>query len=159
MSETTNPTKVPMAQKILLGMIGERIVAQALRKQGCVVEESLNFFDMDKDMLVDGKPCEVKTQVPFMIEDSFGVSPSQLPKIMKCHRVYFVTVPLNRYDELAGCVFEMDPQAPFKSHRRMIAGGKEVVCFPRRQDAMKQISRVTDPAILKQLRTLSTSYL
>lgn len=159
MSETTNPAKVPMVQKILLGMIGERIVAQALRKQGCIVEESLNVFDMDKDMLVDGKPCEVKTQVPFMIEDSFGVSPNQLPKIMRCHRVYFVAVPLLRHDDLEGCVFEMDPQSPFKSHRRAIAGGKEVICFPRRQDAMKQISRVTDPAILKQLRTLSTSYL
>ena len=159
MSVSSNPAKVPSSQKILLGMIGERLVAHELRKRGHVVEESLNVFDIDKDMMVDGEPCEVKTQVPFMIEDSFGVSPNQIPKIMRCHRVYFVTVPLLRQDELEGCIFELDPHSFFKSHRRTVAGGKEVVCFPRRQEAMKLITKIEDKKILKQLRTLSTSYL
>ena len=96
MEETKKYKKQPPAvQKILLGMIGERIVASILRGNGHLVEESLNVFDTEKDMLVDGNPVEVKTQVPYVIEDSFAVF----------------------------------------------------------------IGRITDEAILKQLRYLSTSYL
>ena len=46
-------------RKILLGLIGERIVAHYLRNMGHVVEESLNVFDMEKDMMV----CVLK-QIP-----------------------------------------------------------------------------------------------
>lgn len=159
MSEYKNPTKIPASQKILLGMIGERIVAQFLRSQGREVLESLNVFDSEKDMMVDGKPCEVKTQVPFMIEDSFALPVNQLKKVMGVHRLYFVCVPLNRPDDLAGGIFEIDLNSEHKSHRRTVGGVKEVVCFPRRQPAMKKIAQINDPAILKQLRTLSTSYL
>jgi hypothetical protein len=151
--------QVPEAQKILLGIMGERIVASILRKAGHIVEESLNVFDSEKDMLVDEKPVEVKTQVPFIIEDSFAVPPHQIKKMMNCDRVYFVCVPVNKPDDLAGGVFEMNPKDDVKAHRRTLHNGETVVCFPRRQMAMKMIHQISDPGILKQLRTLSTSYL
>lgn len=160
MEETKKYKKQPPAvQKILLGMIGERIVASILRKNGHLVEESLNVFDTEKDMLVDGNPVEVKTQVPYVIEDSFAVFPSQLPKLKSCHRVYYVSVPTRIADDLAGCIFELDMHGDVKAHRTRRHDGTEVVCFPRRQNAMKLIGRITDEAILKQLRYLSTSYL
>jgi hypothetical protein len=152
--------QVPEAQKILLGLMGERIVAYLLRKDGHAVEESLNPFDDQKDMTVDGQPVEVKTQVPYMIEDSFAVLPYQLKKLKSCHRVYWLSVPLKREDDLAGVIFEMDMSSEeLKAHRVCRIDGQEVVCFPRRQPAMKIVGRVNDPALLDQLRKLSTSYL
>jgi hypothetical protein len=158
--DSKKPKQPPGIQKVLLGMIGERIVASILRVKGHQVEESLNVFDSEKDMLVDGFPVEVKTQVPYMIEDSFAVLPSQLKKLTACHRVYWVCVPLKNFDDLAGTIFEMDPKSEnLKAHRVRRHDGAEVVCFPRRQSAMKLIGKVNDENILKQLRYLSTSYL
>lgn len=153
--------QTPAAErKLLLGMIGERIVAHYLRKGGHEVEESLNVYDSEKDMLVNGLPCEVKTQVPIMIEDSFAVGIRQKAKIYSCHRIYFISVPHRADDELAGCIFEMDPRAPnLKAHRWSTNSGREMICFPRRQSALKLIYQIEDQGILEQLRTLSTSYL
>jgi hypothetical protein len=159
--KTTSSTQSVDVRKILLGMIGERIVASYLRKRGHEVEESLNVFDTEKDMLVDGNKVEVKTQVPIVIEDSFGITPSQKAKIMGSHRVYFLSVPLQRTeDDLEGTIFEMDPRDPsLKAHKWLTHKGREMICFPRRQAAMKQVHRITDERILKQLKMLSTSYL
>jgi hypothetical protein len=147
--------------KILLGLLGERIVARYLRSRGHAVEESLDMFDSEKDLLCDGNKVEVKTQVPIVVEDSFGVDPRQLPKLRESHRVYWVSVPLQKSsDELAGAVFEMDPSDPtLKAHRWRTHAGREMVCFPRRQTAIREVYRVTDPVILEHLQRLSSSYL
>jgi hypothetical protein len=151
---------IPATQKILLGIMGERIVAHTLRQQGHVVEESLNVFDTEKDMLVDNNPVEVKTQVPYMIEDSFAVFPNQLKKLKNCHRAYFVSVPLKAEDPLAGGIFEIDLKSEdVKAHRVQRHDGVSVICFPRRQKEMKMIYQITDEGILEQLKKLSTSYL
>jgi hypothetical protein len=160
MKSTKRKQQLPEVQKILLGMIGERIVAHLLRLNGHIVEESLNVFDPEKDMIVDSHPVEVKTQVPLLMEDSFAVDRNQLKKIKRCRSVYFVSVPLKKnVDEYAGSIFELDMLGDVKAHRATVADGREVVCFPRRQPAMKKIGQITDPAILEQLKTLSTSYL
>jgi hypothetical protein len=152
--------QVADAKKILLGLMGERIVAHFLRKRGHEVEESLNPFDDEKDMLVDENPVEVKTQVPYMIEDSFAVLPYQLKKLKSCHRVYWVSVPLKRPDDLDGCIFELDmSDETVRAHRVKRHDGEEVVCFPRRQSAMKIVGTITDEKLLEQLQKLSTSYL
>ncbi len=149
------------AQKVLLGLLGERIVAHFLRASGHTVVEPLNVFDEEKDMMVDGNNVEVKTQVPLVVEDSFAISPKQKMKVMGCHRVYFVSVPLIKdADELAGYVFEMDPADPkLKAHRWHANDGRKMVCFPRRQSALKIIGVVKDQMLLEQMRKLSTSYL
>ena len=45
-----------------LGLIGEKVITNMLTKEfpGIVIEHSLNKFDSEKDMLVDGKKVEVK---------------------------------------------------------------------------------------------------
>jgi hypothetical protein len=148
-------------KKVLLGIIGERIVAKALRDKGHIVEESLDPFDTEKDMTVDGQRVEVKTQVHVVIEDSFGIPRSQLKKIMGSHRVYFVSVPPAReinQDDLMGGVFELDPSSDFKMHRAMI-GKNETLCIPRRQTAMRMIYQVTDPTLLSRMQDLTSSYM
>jgi hypothetical protein len=159
--KTTHKEQSVDVRKILLGVIGERIVSSFLRKQGHEVEESLNVFDTEKDMLVDGQKVEVKTQVPIIMEDSFGVTMNQKPKIMSSHRVYFISVPLPKnQDDLEGGIFEMNPKDPMlKAHRWRTFSGREMLCFPRRQTAMKLIHRIDDEKVLKQLKDLSTSYM
>jgi hypothetical protein len=144
----------------MLGMVGERIVAYFLRKQGHDIEESLDPFDTEKDMLMDGQRIEVKTQVPFVLEDSFGVHPTQLKKLRGNHRVYFVSVsPSNNVDPNAGCIYELDSTVEFKCHRRRVTNGREVLCIPRNQSAMKIIGKIEDANLLNTLVKLSTSYL
>ena len=153
---------IPIEQrKVLQGMMGERIVAHLLRKNGHIVEESLNPFDNEKDMLVDGLPCEVKTQVPIVVEDGFAIDPKQINKIMNSHRVYWVCVPTTRnVDAHAGCIYEMDPKDEnLKAHRWSAHNGRQSVVFPRVQKAMKIIGKIEDESLLEQLRNLSTSYL
>lgn len=152
-------TQTPSERKILIGMIGERIVAHYLRKAGHDVEESLNVFDSEKDMLVDGYPVEVKTQIPVVIEDSFAIAPNQKTKLMNCHRVYFVSIPTKRGDDLAGGIFELNPKNEFKAHKWTRSDGNTMICIPRRQPAMKLVATVTDEGVLNQLKKLTTSYL
>jgi hypothetical protein len=147
-------------KKVMLGMVGERIVAYFLRKQGHDIEESLDPFDSEKDMLMDGQRIEVKTQVPFLVEDSFGLHPGQLKKLRGNHRAYFVSVPPSKnVDPNAGCIYELDTTVEFKCHRRVVANGREVLCIPRNQSAMKIIGKIEDESLLDTLVKLSTSYL
>ena len=146
-------------KKVLLGMLGEKIVAKYFRDNGSMVEESLNIFDSEKDMVIDGRNIEVKTNAPLIYYDSFSFPKSQYNKIINCHRVYWVSVPLQKQeDEFAGCVFEMDPKVA-KLHIITFRSGKKTIGLKRQQEGMKIIHRIEDPSLLKHLRNLSTSYL
>lgn len=146
-------------KKVLLGMLGEKIVAKHFRDSGHQVEESLNIFDSEKDMTIDGKNVEVKTNAPLIYYDSFSFPKSQYNKIINSHRVYWVSVPLQtQEDEFAGCVFEMDPKIA-KLHLIKFASGKKTIGLRRNQEGMKVIHKIEDAALLKHLQSLSTSYL
>ena len=146
-------------KRVLLGMLGEKIVAKHFRDSGHQVEESLNVFDSDKDMIIDGYNIEVKTNAPLIYYDSFSFPKSQHDKIMNSHRVYWVSVPLQtQEDQFAGCIFEMDPKVA-KLHTIKFNSGTTSIGIRRQQDGMKVIHKIEDPTILKQLKELSSSYL
>ena len=147
--------------KILLGLLGEKIVAHYLRSKGYQVEESLDIFDSSKDMKVNDLKVEVKTQVPFVVYDSFAVNENQLNKMKGCRYVFFVSCPLQTVDDsYAGCVFCLDMQhESLKIERKTLKNGRNIICFPRKQEAMRNVHRVTDTKILSQMKQLSTSYL
>jgi hypothetical protein len=146
---------------ILLGILGEKIVANFLRKKGYSVEESLDIFDSSKDMQVNDSKVEVKTQTPLIVYDSFAINENQLNKILGCKYVFWVTVPLSKFsDEYAGCVFCMDVNDPTLKYDAMtLKSGRRIIKFPRKQSAMKNVYRITDVNVLKQMKNLSTSYL
>lgn len=77
----------------ILGKTGEKIVSNYYSKQGKIVEQAINNFDSTKDMLVDGKKIEVKTQVPFVMKSSFTFKENQLRKCLNADYVVFVSVP------------------------------------------------------------------
>ncbi len=146
-------------KKILLGMLGEKVVAKYLRDRGHEVNESLNVFDSAKDMVVDGENVEVKTQAPFIIHDSFSIATNQLTKIQNSHRVYWVCVPLSKtYDAYAGFIFEMDPKVA-KHHTIRLKSGREMVCFKRNQPGMTIVHKIKDQKLFEHLKELSSSYL
>lgn len=143
----------------LLGMLGEKIVAKHLRDCGHSVNESLYMFDSDMDMTVDGKPIEVKTQVPLLMYDSFTVNTNQINKIQNSHRVYWVSVPPTKAsDILSGTVFEMDPKIA-TSFLHKLNNGREIICFRRNQEGMKIVYQIKDEKLINHLKELSTSYL
>jgi hypothetical protein len=146
-------------KKVLLGMLGEKIVAKHFRDSGHHVEESLNVFDSDKDMVIDGMNVEVKTNVPLIYYDSFSIPKSQYNKIINAHRVYWVSVPLQtKDDQFEGCIFEMDPKVA-KLHTIRFNSGKTVIGLKRQQEGMRVIHVIKDESLLKHLKELSSSYL
>ena len=146
-------------KKVLLGMLGEKIVAKHFRDNGHQVDESLNIFDSDKDMIIDGNNVEVKTNAPLIYYDSFSFPKSQYNKIMNAHRVYWVSVPLQtKDDQFSGCIFEMDPKIA-KLHTITFNSGQTTIGLKRQQEGMKIIHRIEDRSLLNHLRDLSSSYL
>lgn len=146
-------------KKVLLGMLGEKIVAKHFRDSGHHVEESLDVFDSTKDMIIDGNNVEVKTNAPLIYYDSFSFPKSQYKKIMNSYRVYWVSVPLQtQEDQFAGCVFEMDPKVA-KLHLISFKSGQKTIGIRRQQEGMKVIYKIEDPQLLNHLKSLSTSYL
>jgi hypothetical protein len=146
-------------KKTLLGILGEKIVAKYLRDCGHSVNESLYMFDSTKDLDVDGEMVEVKTQVPFFIYDAFAVSINQITKIQNSHKVYWVSVPPSKVnDVMGGFVFEMDPKIA-TGFMHKLKTGREVMCFKRNQEGMKIVHQIKDQKLLSHLQELSTSYM
>lgn len=146
-------------KKTLLGMLGERIIAKHLRERGHTVTESLNVFDSEKDLDVDGYKVEVKTQVPFIIKDSFSISRNQLNKIQNSKYVYWVSVPPTKvHDNLSGCIFKMDPNTA-KFERYRLNSGKEMIAYKRNQPGMEIVDQIDNTQLLNHMKELSTSYL
>jgi len=75
------------------GELGERIVAKYFTDLGHKVEQSLNLLDHKKDMTIDGKTCEVKTQQPWQIENAFTVRSNQIRKCREVDHLIFIETP------------------------------------------------------------------
>jgi hypothetical protein len=148
-------TGVKMTQ---LGQLGERIIADFLRKEGHQVSESLTNFDREKDMLAGDLKIEVKTQVPFFTQDAFSFRTSQEWKCLEsADVVYFVCVPLEKKDDpFAGCIFAMDPKK-VKPRKFTTRDSREMILIDRVQEGMTVVHTITDKAVLRELRELSGS--
>ena len=95
-----------------LGLAGEKIVINMLSEEGRKVKSSINKYDSEKDLLIDGTlKAEVKTQVPFIMQNAFTFKSNQLRKCRGVDELYFVSVPAGRHsDKWAGWVFKADPK-------------------------------------------------
>jgi hypothetical protein len=123
-----------------LGRAGETIVMNYFSRNGSIVEASVNQFDSQKDMLVDGtKKVEVKTQVPFIKKDAFTFRENQLKKCLESDELYFVSVPnlkIKHYS--AGKVYRADPKK-MKYDFYRTKDGRQMVIIPIQQDAIIQL--------------------
>lgn len=76
-----------------IGKSGETIVANWFIQNGSKVVLSEDSFDWKKDMIIDGKTVEVKTQVPFVKKKAFSFREDQLRKCSSVDLVIFVSIP------------------------------------------------------------------
>lgn len=95
-----------MITKEKLGAAGEDLVAAYFQQLGCTVKRNEDKYDDVKDLLVDGRPVEVKTQTVYrkfpvlggyspaftvdIAQDSNKIYRNQLNKCMNVDRLLFV---------------------------------------------------------------------
>jgi len=139
-----------------LGLAGEKIVINLLSEEGRKVKSSINKYDSEKDLLADDKKVEVKTQVPFIMQNAFTFKPNQLRKCRSVDILYFVSVPAGRHnDKWAGWIFKAEPKT-FKIRNYKTKDGRDMILVDREQDALTPVKKMTDEE-MKELQKYSVS--
>jgi hypothetical protein len=128
-----------------LGLAGEKIVINMLSGEGCRIQSSIDKYDSEKDLMVDGQyKVEVKTQVPFIMKNSFTFKPNQLRKCRSVDVLYFVSVPPPRHnDKWGGWIFRVDPKN-FVTTTYRTKDGREMILINRDQPALVPVKKMTD---------------
>lgn len=131
-----------------LGLAGEKIVINMLSGEGCRIESSINKYDSEKDLMVDGQyKVEVKTQVPFIMKNSFTFKPNQLRKCRSVDVLYFVSVPAPRHtDKWAGWIFRVEPKN-FVTTTYRTKDGREMILINREQPALIPVKKMSDEEV------------
>lgn len=140
----------------ILGKTGEKIVSNYYSRSGNIVEQSINNFDSTKDMLVDGKKIEVKTQVPFVIKSAFTFRENQLTKCLNADTVVFVSVPnsiKSHYSE--GKVYAIESKK-LKYDFYTTKDGRKMVMIAIGQPDMKELFHMSNEECI-ELQKYSTS--
>ena len=139
-----------------LGLMGEKIVINMLNEEGRKVKTSVDKFDSEKDMVVDGKKVEVKTQVPFIMQNAFTFKPNQLRKCRGVDELYFVSVTAGRHgDKWEGWIFKANPKT-FTTRTYRTKDGREMILVDREQDALTPVSKMA-PEEMKELQKYTVS--
>lgn len=126
----------------MLGRAGETIILNHFVKKGKNVEVSVNQFDSQKDMLVEGKSIEVKTQVPFITKNSFSFKKNQLKKCVSADEVYFISVPTNKKHFSEGKVYSIrGSDIEYKEFKTR--DGREMILIPIEQKNMREVFEVS----------------
>lgn len=128
----------------ILGKTGEKIIANMLMSEGKKVEFSIDEYDREKDLVVDGKKVEVKTEQPFVVKNALTFGENQLRKCRSVDRLFFVTVPPLMREEYkwGNCIFEVDPKN-FEHYLYTTKDGKRKVCISIEQESVKFIRKLT----------------
>lgn len=124
----------------LLGKTGEKIIANELSKQGFVIEHSINNFDSEKDLLVNGKKIEIKTEQPYVLKNSITIRETQLKKCRSVDFLFFVTVPplIKRDYKWGGWIFQVDPKS-FVYEKYTTKSGIKMISISILQDAVTPV--------------------
>lgn len=144
----------------ILGKTGEKIIVNELLRQGKKVEYSIDEYDSQKDLLVDGVPAEVKTEQPYLKKNSLTFAENQLRKCRSVEQLFFVTVPplINKNYKWGGCIFTVDPKKFVCYAYTMGNPQKRMVGIPIEQDAVKLVRRLTEEEINILLRYADSKY-
>ena len=78
-----------------LGFEGEKLVKAVYERSGYDVILSEDSWDSEKDMLIDGRTCEVKTQIPVITQNCMAVNSHQYDKCTNVDILLFVEIPYN----------------------------------------------------------------
>ena len=143
-----------------LGLLGEKIVTNMLNKlnPGLVIKHSLNKFDNEKDMLVDGKKVEVKTESPYVFMNCFSFRPNQLKKCNNVDVLYIVSVPHIKFKHYSdGWVYRVIPDQ-FKTIRYTTKYGVQMIGIPIKQESVIPVYKMTEDEITELKKYSNTEY-
>lgn len=147
-----------MEKRNEMGLVGEKIVTNMLSSLGLKVEHSVNKYDREKDMLVDGYKVEVKTVTPYVKKNCFSFRPNQLKKCTSVDVLYFVSVPHPKYPHKSdGWIYRADTKA-FNTITYTTRGGVDMVGIPIDQAAIIPVKKMSDDEINELKKYTVTQY-
>jgi hypothetical protein len=144
-------------KKTRLGKMGEICVGNWASAQGKVVTHSIDPYDSQKDLIIDGVTVEVKTQTPYINEMAFSIRPNQLRKCREVDELYFVALPSPqaRFAYGGQCwVYRVDPKTFI--HREIYTrGGMKMILIDIKQTAVTPVTEIDpgDVALMMQYST------
>lgn len=143
----------------IVGSMGEKLVRNFLMQNGCIVEDSLDHYDSQKDFLRDGRLCEVKTLQPYVYKNALSFRKNQLRKCRSVDELYFVSLPpLAAPDyEHGGKIFLVKPDT-FECFEYTTKSGLDMVGIPIIQNSVKCIYEMTAAQIQMFKRYLESDY-
>jgi len=143
-----------------LGLTGEKVVTNMLNRlhPGLVIEHSINKYDSEKDMLVDGKKVEVKTESPYVLANCFSFRPNQLNKCRKVDVLYIVSVPHIKFKHFSdGWVYRLVPRE-FRTIEYTTKFGTRMIGIPIRQEACGPVYKISEEEIIELMKYIHTDY-
>lgn len=142
-----------------LGDIGEKIAIAHYSSLGHKVVPSYNPYDNQKDLLVDGKRYEVKTQQPHVKLRALTIQKNQLRKCSnKDTRLVYITTeaefsPLFKWNN---CFFEID--SDFEHFSYETREGTEMIAIPIEQPAVHLIKKLEGDAAHELKKQRQSNY-
>lgn len=136
---------------LMLGNIGEKLIRYLAQEEGCEVREYPSLYDSEKDLTINGKTCEVKTQVPFFVEDAFTVKKNQIRKCKNVDILLFVESP-NKGNVIR--VYSA-PKEKREFRHRKTKDGRDMYLLDK--SGMNMIYSVTDSNLANEMRQNSNS--
>ena len=140
-------------KKMKTGDLGEKLVAKYYRNIDSSVEESLDLFDYEKDMMVNNQSCEVKTQQRWHIQGDFTINPNQVKKCEEVDLLVIVETP-SKYNNMSVVLYEF-PKDKRKFYRKKTNDGRWMYCI--KTTLGKVLTTYTNPVIINQFNRYSNS--
>ena len=81
------------AKNSILGAFGEAMAVKLYQLLGKTAVLSSDYYDSEKDLEVEGRKVEVKTQVPNIYQNIFTFRPNQRKKIASCDELLLIAIP------------------------------------------------------------------
>jgi hypothetical protein len=145
-------------KKTRLGKMGEICVGNWASTQGKVVIHSIDPYDSQKDLVINGITVEVKTQTPYINEMAFSIRPNQLRKCREVDELYFVALPSPqaRFAYDGQCwIYKVDPKT--FTHREIYTrGGMKMILIDIKQTAVTPVTEI-DPSDVALMMRYSTA--
>mgnify|MGYP003704042901 FL=1 len=129
-----------------LGLAGEKIIINYLSEQRRIVKQSIDKFDSQKDITVDGNlTVEVKTQQPYVKMNALTFRPNQLRKCRNVNELYFVTAKaqISPSYKWNNCIFKVDPKN-FVTKSYTTSYGVDMVAIPIEQEAVQFVKKLSE---------------
>ena len=144
--------------KVRLGRMGEICVGNWASLLGMSVLHSIDPYDRRKDLIINGRRVEVKTQVPYILEHAFSIRENQINKCRSVDELYFVALPSpnSKYIyEGSGWIYQVNSKT-FLTREIITRAGHKMILIDIKQDAVVPVQQI-DQSDIDQMMKYSNS--